>query len=190
MEQAGPSEKPRSFEPAPEVRARDDVRAVASPVRCPFCHGDVEARESAWVACWGCLARHHPECWDELGRCASCGHDRFLPAADARKTPGRARRAVARFARLARAPLFGVALLVLGPLLGFGLTAASLISSFQTIAESKSPTPADLAASVHMGLTPMAIGLGLGISGLVIVLGWLVWFLKTRARPRAQDAAR
>jgi hypothetical protein len=190
MEQAGPSEKPRSFEPAPEVHARDDVRAVASPVRCPFCHGDVEARESAWVACWGCLARHHPECWDELGRCASCGHDRFLPAAEARKTPGRARRAVARFARSARTPLFGALLLVLGPLLGVGIMVASMISSFQRMAGPDFVRPDDLASGVFNGMISMSVGLGLGISGLVIVLGWLVWFLKTRARPRAQDAAR
>lgn len=39
--------------------------------RCPYCHDEV-SRESA-VVCQSCLARHHVDCWDEAGRCSSCG---------------------------------------------------------------------------------------------------------------------
>jgi hypothetical protein len=50
-----------------------DVQVGQSPVRCPFCHEGVLVSEEAWVACEGCLARHHADCWGEAGRCACCG---------------------------------------------------------------------------------------------------------------------
>src|SRR5581483_7666534 len=40
--------------------------------RCPYCHADVHPEASDWVACAGCLARHHQGCWNEHGSCASC----------------------------------------------------------------------------------------------------------------------
>lgn len=49
------------------------ARAKASPVRCPFCHADVRVDVDPWVACQGCLARHHAACWGERGRCSACG---------------------------------------------------------------------------------------------------------------------
>lgn len=51
---------------------RDDVRVDASPVRCPFCHESVDLGQDDWVACAGCLARHHGDCWSEGGRCGAC----------------------------------------------------------------------------------------------------------------------
>src|SRR5207245_472718 len=54
------------------VPPRADVRAAASPVRCPFCHTDVAPQAADWVACSACLARHHSGCWKESGACASC----------------------------------------------------------------------------------------------------------------------
>lgn len=49
------------------------MRVVASPIRCPFCHEGIDLADEAWVACAGCVARHHHACWDEAGRCGSCG---------------------------------------------------------------------------------------------------------------------
>lgn len=66
-------EKPRP-EPALEPVFRDDVRVEGAPVRCPFCHTDVDV-EGAWSACGRCLARHHDGCWQEGARCSGCGHD-------------------------------------------------------------------------------------------------------------------
>jgi tetratricopeptide (TPR) repeat protein len=71
---------------APDVAApdhvprRDDVKVAASPVRCPFCHADVAPAADDWVACRGCLARHHAGCWEEAKRCSACGHDVALPS--------------------------------------------------------------------------------------------------------------
>lgn len=53
---------------------------AGSPVRCPFCHEEVRREQEAWVACAGCMARHHAACWDEGGRCAACaGDERLAP---------------------------------------------------------------------------------------------------------------
>lgn len=52
---------------------RDDVRIDGSPVRCPFCHEGVDVGTDDWVACAGCLARHHADCWGEATRCGACG---------------------------------------------------------------------------------------------------------------------
>lgn len=69
--------KPRPG-PAPPPTERDDVRVEASPVRCPYCHEQVGPEDAGWVACGGCLARHHDACWDEGGACAACGGGRRL----------------------------------------------------------------------------------------------------------------
>lgn len=53
-----------------EVEA--DVRVDRSPTRCPYCHADVAPDPTEWVACAGCLARHHAGCWGEAGRCGTC----------------------------------------------------------------------------------------------------------------------
>lgn len=63
--------------------ARDLVRVEQSAVRCPFCHEGVDVAESDWVACAGCLARHHGECWTEAGRCGGCGGGEKLARAGA-----------------------------------------------------------------------------------------------------------
>ncbi|MBL4844206.1 MAG: hypothetical protein JKY65_01660 [Planctomycetes bacterium] len=70
--------KDRPVEPAREVPERDDVHVASN--RCPFCHEDVTPDES--VACQGCLARHHRECWTESGAaCSSCGSEVCLEPA-------------------------------------------------------------------------------------------------------------
>src|SRR5437016_3061738 len=43
-----------------------------SPTRCPFCHEGIERARERWVACAGCLARHHEDCWNEAGHCSTC----------------------------------------------------------------------------------------------------------------------
>jgi len=55
----------------PEVSSGPEVRGMTSVGRCPYCHDQAEV--SASVACASCMSRHHTECWDELGECASCG---------------------------------------------------------------------------------------------------------------------
>lgn len=65
-----PDEEQPSLAPEAPPTERDDVHLAAN--RCPFCHDD--ARHSPSAACERCLARHHPACWDEAGRCSSCGH--------------------------------------------------------------------------------------------------------------------
>jgi hypothetical protein len=67
------------------------VRVEGSRTRCPYCHDDVQTDESTWVACAGCLARHHGACWEESGCCSACGaEDRLARIAGetaARLTP-------------------------------------------------------------------------------------------------------
>jgi hypothetical protein len=53
------------------------VRFEHAPSRCPYCHSHCEDSEEV-VACRACVARHHAECWRQLGRCSSCGGARFL----------------------------------------------------------------------------------------------------------------
>lgn len=53
---------------------QDRVRLERSPTRCPYCHEDVLAEAAEWVACAGCLGRHHAGCWADGGKCAACGH--------------------------------------------------------------------------------------------------------------------
>lgn len=55
------------------------VKPRAGATRCPFCHDDVHAAESA--VCQDCLARHHPACWQESGSCASCSSENQLQSA-------------------------------------------------------------------------------------------------------------
>lgn len=58
--------------PDPPREREPEVHVGHSPVRCPFCHEDVQVEGEAWVACAGCLARHHAECWSETARCGAC----------------------------------------------------------------------------------------------------------------------
>jgi hypothetical protein len=52
--------------------------------RCPFCHETVAAESDDWIACKGCLARHHQGCWNEGKGCSSChGTIPLAPARDA-----------------------------------------------------------------------------------------------------------
>src|SRR5579859_1737518 len=57
------------------------VEVNRSPTRCPYCHEDVKPAQDAWVVCADCLARHHKDCWQDGGRCSSCGQTGFLEPA-------------------------------------------------------------------------------------------------------------
>ncbi len=57
--------------------------------RCPFCHASVDFAAAAWVACAGCLARHHASCWEESRVCSSCGDPRPLATAEKGTRPRR-----------------------------------------------------------------------------------------------------
>ncbi|MCO5170195.1 MAG: hypothetical protein M9894_27995 [Planctomycetes bacterium] len=65
----------------------------AAPTRCPFCHDAVDRAAGGWVACEGCLARHHAGCWAEHGACGACGEAAFVgpPGAGEEATPSRPR---------------------------------------------------------------------------------------------------
>ena len=54
----------------PDEKAAPKVATSLS--RCPYCHEEVRAERADWVACEGCLARHHQSCWSEHGSCATC----------------------------------------------------------------------------------------------------------------------
>lgn len=61
---------------------RGDVHVLRN--RCPYCHDDLELEEEAWIACAGCLARHHEGCWAEGGACGACGGgERLAPVQEA-----------------------------------------------------------------------------------------------------------
>ncbi|RMG09527.1 MAG: DUF3320 domain-containing protein, partial [Planctomycetota bacterium] len=89
------------------------VSVRGAPTRCPFCH-DAVSPEEPNAACNACLSRHHAECWDELGRCASCGaglaliSDRFArPREEPGEGPEDAPSATGTFRRRAREKLPG-----------------------------------------------------------------------------------
>lgn len=68
------TKKPPLSTPAPEVVPHPDVSVHQSPIRCPFCHDEVRQDDGTpWVACGGCLARHHAACWQEGRACSTCG---------------------------------------------------------------------------------------------------------------------
>jgi hypothetical protein len=66
-----------------EDAAPPPVAVKTSATRCPFCHDDVDPDgKKAWVACSGCLARHHKGCWSSHKKCASCGSKKYLVTAE------------------------------------------------------------------------------------------------------------
>ena len=48
-------------------------RVPNAETRCPYCHETVSSIEDKSCFCDACLARHHRDCWRELGACAVCG---------------------------------------------------------------------------------------------------------------------
>jgi hypothetical protein len=64
-------------------------------VRCPFCKELLEFERASWVACAGCLVRHHASCWTEGGACATCGDPRALSLVATPAKPRRSRFGVA-----------------------------------------------------------------------------------------------
>lgn len=75
-------------EPDPSI-APPRVNVAMSRVRCPYCHDDVAPEAGEWVACAGCLSRHHEPCWDEGGSCSACGAEgRLAPSAPRREGVG------------------------------------------------------------------------------------------------------
>ena len=72
------------------------VRVQTQLHRCPYCR-DAVAEDDAQYVCKRCLARHHPECWRELGHCSvhGCACDEYLDSGlsssgSALTTPGEA----------------------------------------------------------------------------------------------------
>jgi TPR repeat protein len=150
-------------EPAPPVdvpdAVRERVRAQASPVRCPFCHDDVRVGEQRWVACAGCLARHHAGCWGEAGRCAACGDGASLAGGGASRVRTMGLGVLATL----------VVVLVLG---GLGLVLRSVERLNATIASRPEPAPPSVPAPpppppppAYLGETPAVTALRLAAHG-------------------------
>jgi hypothetical protein len=72
-----------------ETCSGDAVRVQASAVRCPYCHDEIGTQDEAWVACAGCLARHHAACWTASRQCATCNDRQSLVGAHAVPRPSR-----------------------------------------------------------------------------------------------------
>ena len=74
--------------PAPSGQALT-VQRAQSLHHCPYCH---DAVQEDGVACTSCLGRHHDDCWDTHGRCASCGHpERYAQVERTHEAPRRPR---------------------------------------------------------------------------------------------------
>lgn len=56
-----------------DQESTERVQVTVEVNRCPYCRDDVRPIES--VVCQACLTRHHPDCWDEAGRCSSCSSE-------------------------------------------------------------------------------------------------------------------
>jgi hypothetical protein len=86
-------------------------RIEGGPTRCPYCHAHVDLQVSPWVACAGCLARHHADCWLGQGGCAGClGQRALFPASSLGTVRERLRRGAAP-PRRSRALVLGALLL-------------------------------------------------------------------------------
>ncbi|MEZ6188607.1 MAG: hypothetical protein R3F62_26840 [Planctomycetota bacterium] len=53
-------------------REQADLGLHVQRPRCPYCRDDVQPSQ-AKVACDGCMAWHHAECWSAHGACSGCG---------------------------------------------------------------------------------------------------------------------
>ena len=73
----------------PEVRVEHN--------RCPFCHDAVGPADPK-VACDGCMAWHHRDCWQSHGTCSACGFASV--ARQGRADPPRPRESSQRCVRL------------------------------------------------------------------------------------------
>jgi hypothetical protein len=93
--------------PPPGLAQRDDVRLLAN--RCPFCRDDVSQDSELSVACQACLTRHHAPCWQEAGRCSSCGDERVLARL---KTPRRGKAILGRLAYVSLGFMLAMGLIV------------------------------------------------------------------------------
>ncbi len=78
-------EKPDAPMAQKQERSQRTASSHQAWVRCPFCHTCVDMDEEDWVACRGCLARHHLACWGEAGACSTCQRTDFMPATTARE---------------------------------------------------------------------------------------------------------
>ncbi len=75
--------------PSDRPPAGQRVSVSNSRVRCPYCHDDVATEQRDWVACAGCLARHHQACWEEVSSCSACGVERRLAPTEPQAGAGR-----------------------------------------------------------------------------------------------------
>ncbi len=137
-----------------------------SPIRCPYCHGDVATDQEKWIACAACLARHHADCWGEAKRCASCGHSSAL-------APSNARIPVARPVTAARENAYGSTGWVglkLAAAAGLGLLTFAMLSVHENKSAAYFIIPAAVVAFVLV-LTPKPrTGIGAVLKGITFAL--------------------
>lgn len=78
--EAAPAPPPAVWE---QVRSRVETTAAAARlapeirIACTYCKGRLEGRARH---CAVCLGPHHDDCWEDHGRCASCGATLFVRA--------------------------------------------------------------------------------------------------------------
>lgn len=170
----------------------EQVRFERSPTRCPYCKDDIEAVGS--VACVHCLARHHPDCWDEVAACSVCGSKERLepadlpagaPVAQVAQAPDRTsspklapEKLPAKFAWLESGRSLGGNLLIAAIPCGVGLLAtqttvdavwfaAMIVAFFATCANTlKARNP--VSVMLIAGLTALPAAMVLGVSLLVL----------------------
>lgn len=114
-------ERPEEHEPiggpVEEPSGLEGVVAKAGPTRCAGCAQEVALEPGDWLACRGCLARHHAPCWEARAACAACGGGEALAPEHVPAPPlARGGRTARRVAVLGLLPLLLLVLVLLGGL--------------------------------------------------------------------------
>jgi hypothetical protein len=105
-------------------RAGRSVVALRVTLACTFCHADLRRDEAAF--CAGCLAPHHPDCFESHGRCSApgCGETRTVEPRERRPR---------------RFPLIALAFALAGGGAVAALTGRSSASRLPAVAEKPAP---------------------------------------------------
>lgn len=154
--------------------------------------------------CRECLARHHSDCWEAQGACASCsGGVRLVEAsAEAAAKPNAARTSRAAHLALTQGCLLLAAAAALTFRAEVGVLAAvcvqlafSLIHMGQLVSQRERGSYARLLAlTIVSGVATLYVSFGFDFLGLVLVLPFVFlgygFVLRARERKRAADAHR
>jgi biopolymer transport protein ExbB len=78
-------------------------------------------------------------------------------------------------------------LLLLGPLGGLIGTMSGMIRAFERMSTSGATPPDRLAADIERSLLSTSVGLALGVVGVAMLAGGIVWLLRSRRAGMAHD---